>query len=249
MSSNARRPIILPERYRMAAGKTNIPAEIDFKYKWLYGGYTTTVTFTDKILPIENFPFIPGVVKTTLGAYTKKYNGKTTFAIINDMKKDIEEAKNNQARQNVESAAKAVESAKTASRKVDTSAAVEAARQQNKATLAYMLTNFCGYKKTVTATSGLKGSLRAQTTRVGYLGSKKVITPGREQACDALDAAYRTKNQVYPEHPVLLAMINNPTVAGKEINNKKEYNDIYSKGEREHWVIPSRGGTRRKNRK
>jgi hypothetical protein len=221
-------------------------AEIDFKYKWLYGGYTATVTFTKLMVSKEEIiPFIPGVTKSLVGSYTKKYSGTTTFDIINAIKKDISDATMAQARQNVVSATKAVATAQTASRKVNESAAAEAVRQTNKAALAYMLTNFCGYKKTVTATSGLKGSLQAQTKRVGYVGSKKVITPGRENACDALDAAYRNKSQVYPDSQSLVNKIENPTVAGEVIDNKQAYTDIYTKGESAKWVIPSTGGTRR----
>ena len=223
--------------------------EIDFKYKWLYGGYTATVAFTKLMVSKEEIiPFIPGVTKSLVGSYTKKYSGTTTFDIINAIKKDISDATMAQARQNVVSATEAVATAQTASRKVNESAAAEAVRQTNKAALAFMLTNFCGYKKTVTATSGLKGSLQAQTKRVGYVGSKKVITPGRENACDELDAAYRNKSQVYPDSQSLVNKIENPTVAGEVINNKQAYTDIYKRGEDAKWVIPSTGGTRRRRK-
>lgn len=231
-------------------------ADIVFNYTWLWGGYTADVTFTKKLLgstPVSAAAVLEGAYKTIgskvwSGTYTKKYNGQTTYDIIKQVRADIQKVSDSYAKRNFDSAGSAIEKAQKSSRAVNTSAEVEAVRQSNKAALAYMLTNFCGYKKSITLTSGLKGSLRAQTRRNGYFGSKKLITPGREAACDALDAAYRNKSQVYPPHKVLLGMIENKEVAGQFFNNKLEYNNIYSEGEREMWRIPTTGGTR-KNRK
>ena len=213
-------------------------AVIDFKYTWLWGDYTAEITFTDKLLPKDCFPYIPDVRKTLSGFYVKKYVGKTTFDIIKAIQKDIKEATDRKAQTNVNAATKAIEKGQKASRKVNNSAAKEALRQDNKAILAYMLTNFCGYKKTITLTSGMKGSLRAQT-----------ITPGRENACAVLDKAYRAKPQVYPEETAIKDVIENKTVAGKEIKNNEEYDRIYQAGEQSGWG--AKGGMRRtrKNRK
>lgn len=228
--------------------------DIVFNYEWLWGDYTADVTFTKKLLgdtPVSALSVIPGAYKTMVssawsGTYTKQYSGKTTYDIIKQVMTDIKQATDEHEGAKVTAATGAIKNAQKASRAVNNSAAKEAVRHDNKAMLAYMLTNFCGYKKTITATS-LKGSLRAQTKSI--FNSTKLITPGREGACNVLDEAYRAKSQIYPEKTAITAVIENKTVAGKEINNKAEYDRIYAAGEQSKWG--AKGGMRRtrKNRK
>ena len=234
-------------------------ADILFKYEWLWGNYTADVTFTKKLLgetPVHAASVLPGAYKTIgsrvwSGTYTKKYSGPTTYAIIQDVMRDIKIISDSYAQRNFDSAEGAVGRAQKSSRPVNVSATFEVGRQYHKAALAYMLTNFCGYKKTITLTSGRKGSLRAQTRRNGWIGSKKLITPGREGTCDLLDRAYRANPQYYPQHKALMDQIEDKKVAGKLYNNNKEYVDLFYKGASSNWVIPTTGGTRRgrKNRK
>lgn len=228
--------------------------EIIFKYKWLWSGYTADVTFTKDMINPEAWKYLEKLgAKRSLvtGSYTKHYTGRTTYEIIKLIQADIVEANRLFKNKNYDEANAASVTAQKYARQVSTKSASEAERQDNKAVLAYLLTNFCGYQKATSITSLRKGTLQAQTRKTGRfgLGREKIIYPGRGAACEALDKAYNTNPQPKITKEEISELVVTPNDVPGGVDQKEIFDKMYDAGLENKWH--TKGGMRqtRKNRK